>query len=260
MTRWRRGRQPPPLEYDWTDRVNSLDAHLAFSAHIYLIVRPGPEHRSAEAGAGESATVPPLISHAAVWARSEVEKATCEWGVLQRHAAQHSVNERVARHLPHTMHGAVLSSLTVALSVSEDDTHAAHALQQARREAHLDEIARRQTSATLRFLREECFDNPASARLFLMLNTNTRLGVFPSAEQADAIVSEVTRWHPDTLWVQVAKTLHTVFGSLTPDQTEELLRVLAAALHSTGHPEQARNLDDLRSGADCGKDGEATGS
>ncbi|MEV6610969.1 hypothetical protein [Kutzneria sp. NPDC051319] len=260
MTRWRRGRQPPPLEYDWTDRVDSLDAHLAFSAHIYLIVRPGPVHRRGEAGTDEPAVVPRLVSQAAVWARAEVEEATGKWGVLQRHAAQHSVNEQVARHLPYTMHGAVLSSVTVALSVGEDDTRAAHALQQARREAHLDELARRQTAATLRFLREECFDNPASARLFLMLNTNTRLGVFPSAEQADEIVAEVTRWHPDTLWVQVAKTLHTVFGSLTPDQTKELLRVLAAALHSTGHPEQARNLDDLRSGADRRDDGEATGS
>ncbi|AHH97598.1 hypothetical protein [Kutzneria albida] len=260
MTLWRRGRKPPPLEYNWTDRVNSVDAHLAFSAHIYLTVHPDPERRTGEADAGGAVVVPPSVSQAAVWARSEVEEVTREWDVLHRHAAQHSVNERVGQHLPHTLYGAVVGSVTVALSVSEDDTRAAHALQQAHREAHLDEIARRQAAATLRFLREECFDNPASARLFLMLNTNTRLGVFPSAQQADEVVAEVTRWHPDSLWVQVAKTLHTVLGALTPGQTEELLRVLAAALHSTGHSEQAHNLDDLRSRADRGEDGEATGS
>lgn len=125
-------------------------------------------------------------------------------------------------------------------------------LQEARREAHLDELARRQAAANLRFLREECFDNPASARLFLMLNTTSRLGVFPTAQEADEVVAEVTRWHADSLWVQVAKTLQTALESLTPDQTDELLRVLSAALSSTGHPDQARTPRDLRRSANRG--------
>ena len=90
-----------------------------------------------------------------------------------------------------------MASAIAVLSVTTDDSRAAHELQQARREAHLDELARRQTAASLWFLREECFDNPASARLFLMLNTTARLGVFPTTHQADDIVAEVTRWNPD---------------------------------------------------------------
>ncbi|EWM12048.1 hypothetical protein KUTG_02352 [Kutzneria sp. 744] len=241
------------MEYNWTDRVDSMDTHLAFTARVHLIVHPAVEHRAGGGNDDWPVGEPPVVSQAAVWTRSLVGEATREWDVLHRHAAQHGVNERLSRHLPHTMDDAVVGSVTVALSVDEDDIRAAHELQRARREAQLDELACHQTATTLRFLREECFDNPGSARLFLMLNTNTRLGVFPSAQQADAVVDEVTRWHPDSLWVQVAKTLQAAFGSLTHNQTKELLRVLSAVLRGTGHPEQASDLDDLRSAVERGE-------
>ncbi|GAB3453768.1 hypothetical protein [Actinophytocola sediminis] len=250
MSWWRRRPTPPPLEHSWTDYVGSADAHLGFAAHIHLTVHPEPAYLGvALTNGGVHAGVPPVLSRAGVWARLQVETVTEKWDVLHRQAAQHDLNDQLARHLPHTLDGgAVVAAATAVLSVTADDIRAGHELLHARREAHMDELARRQIAATLRFLREECFDNPASARLFLMLNTNTRLGVFPTAQQADDVVDEVTRWHPDTLWVQVAKTLQTALGALTPDRTDELLRVLSAALHSTGHPDQARTIHDLRSG------------
>lgn len=257
MSWWRR-RQTRPLEHSWTDRVDSVNDHLGFAARIHLTVHldPAQPARTPEGAPSNDGTLAgvlsPAVSRAAVWSRSQVEEVTRQWSVLHRHAAQHDLNDRLSQHLPHTLHGGVVTSMTAVLSVTTDDARAAHELQQTRREAHLDDLTRRQTAATLRFLREECFDNPASARLFLMLNTTTRLGVFPTGQQADDIVAEVTRWHPDTLWVQVAKTLQTALGSLTSDQTDELLRVLSAALHSTGHPDQARTLHDLRSGAERG--------
>ncbi|MEV0082885.1 hypothetical protein [Saccharopolyspora sp. NPDC050642] len=139
--------------------------------------------------------------------------------------------------------------MTAALSVPPESHQAALDLQQQRREAQLDELARRQAAATMRFLRQECFDNPASARLFLMLNASSRLGVFPNADQAEDVVTEVNKWHPDTLWVQVARTLQTALASLTPGQTDELLRLLSVMLRTTGHPSQADELNDLRSPA-----------
>lgn len=252
MSRRRQRTISPPWEHNWTDRVDSVDEHLGFVAHIHLAVHLDPVHPADPASLpstddGAPAVVPPAVSRAAMWARSQVEKVTQDWGVLHRHAAQHDLNDRLSRGVPHTVDGGVVGSLTAVLSVATDDTRAAHALQEARREAYLDELARRQTAANLRFLREECFDNPASARLFLMLNTTSRLGVFPNAQQADDVVTEVTRWHSDSLWVQVAKTLQTALVSLTPEQADELLRVLSAVLSSTGHPDQARTLHDLRS-------------
>ncbi|MEU5850676.1 hypothetical protein [Saccharopolyspora shandongensis] len=95
------------------------------------------------------------------------------------------------------------------------------------------------------------FDNPASARLFLMLNTSSRLGVFPNAQQADNVVTEVNKWHPETLWVQVAKTLQDALSSLNPGQIDELLHLLSVTLRSTGHPVQADKLNDLRDQSTC---------
>jgi hypothetical protein len=241
------------LDYNWPDLVESIDADVGFTVHIHLTVHPESASPGdiVELDHGDG-VIPGNVSGAAAWARSEVETVTRKWDVLHRSAAQHAVNEHLSGLLPRTVAGAMVGSAIAALSVSADDTRAAHELYQARREARLDELVRRQTAATLRFLREECFNNPASARLFLMINTHARLGVFPNAEQADDIVAEVTRWHPDALWVQIATTLQATLMSLTPDQIDELLRVLSAALHSTGHPDEAFILRNLRADADQG--------
>ncbi|WP_409497212.1 hypothetical protein [Amycolatopsis sp. cmx-11-12] len=257
MNWWRRRRILPPLEHSWHDRFTSSDEHIGFTARVHIIVQTGDTFDAGWRN-DEPLELRPGIDQAIAYVRSEVECLLKQWEVMKRSAAQHAVNHHLSSKLPHELDDGALTVAAVALSVADDDAHAAEEMRQARHEEHLDELARRRVAANMRFLRDECFDNPASARLFLMLNTTTRLGVFPDAQQADAVIAEVNQWHPDSLWVQLAGILQPVVRSLSPSQADELVRILSAALRSTGHPEEADAVVDLWSDARRGPEADST--
>jgi hypothetical protein len=235
---WRRRPAQATVEHSWSEPVNSSDPDVPFIARLHLTMRAD--------GSGPPDQGSPVLSAAATGLREEVEKVARRWSVLHRQSAQHELNDRLARIAPYSQDEPTVRAVTAILSVPQESAHAATRLLELRREAHLDELARRQVAANMRFLRDVCFDNPASARLFLMLNASPRLGVFPTTDEAEDLVTEVGRWHPENLWVQVAKTLHAALGSVSADQAAEMLRVLAALLRATGHPIQADQLLRLR--------------
>jgi hypothetical protein len=255
MSLWRRRRSSAPIEHTWVDQLDSSDENLCFTArvHLTLQVPRTPSHTAMTSSDQRPAPVeqtapPPGVCTAAHWIRQHLQAVALRWSVLQRHAAQHDLNATVAALLPH--HNPdddhIIVAATAILTVTPAEHHAALQLQHARHEAHLDDLARRQTTATMRFLQEECFTTPATARLFLLTTPSPRLGVFPTAEHADAIMEEITRWRPESLWVRLAHTLHTTLHDLPKGQLDELLRMLAVVLRETGHRDSAADIEDIR--------------
>ena len=246
MNWWRRRAKPRMLHHAWQDRLKSRDQDVEFTARIYLTVQTDARAQQNENNLGPQPSEDPAISEAAVWVRSTASEITAKLSVLQRHGAQHELNVGLSGVVPQQLGEHRVTAVTIALAVSPDAHQAALDLEQARREAALDELARKQIAATMRFVRDECFRDPASARLFLMLNASPRLGVFPNADQADLLIEEVIRWHPEALWVQIAKTLDSVVTGLPSTQIEELLRLLHWGAEQTGHKKEAGELERLR--------------
>lgn len=246
MNWWGGRAKPRTLHYDWQDRLKSCDQDVEFTARIYLTIQTGARAQRNEHDPGSQPSEDPAVSEAAVWVRSAASEITAKSSVLHRHGAQHELNAGLSRVVPQQFGEHRVTAVTIALAVSPDAHQAALDLEQARREAALDELARKQIAATMRFVRDECLRDPASARLFLMLNASPRLGVFPNADQADSLIEEVVRWHPEALWVQIAKTLDSVVTGLPPTQVEELLRLLRWGVDQTGHKKEAGELDRLR--------------
>ncbi|MGW3660672.1 hypothetical protein ACWD6R_35715 [Streptomyces sp. NPDC005151] len=114
------------------------------------------------------------------------------------------------------------------------------------REHELDDLARRQAQARETFLREEILANPAAARLYGLLEGESkhwpRLGGPPTATNLEELVREVRQWQPGQQWVTVAQLLHTFVGDLTEEGRKELLIILSDAVRAFGDENTAHRL------------------
>ncbi|MYS79482.1 hypothetical protein [Embleya scabrispora] len=115
-----------------------------------------------------------------------------------------------------------------------------------RREYELDALARRQVRARAEFLNSEILANPASARLYTLLERSAehwpRLGGLPAATDLTNLVREVQQWQPHARWVVVAQLLHDFVVGLSEDGRTEFLTILARAVHVYGDEERAQEL------------------
>lgn len=214
---------------DYHDRLPSRDPDIDFTTRVHLTLRV------------LSKDVPPdPLAPAACDLRPLLTQVTEKWSVLRREAAQQEIN--VA--LRHPFRGAdyeVTSALAV-LTVDRESVVAAERLRHERREAHLDELARRQLKARMSFLREECFSNPGDAKLFAMLNAHPRLGAPPPLDQVRQVVDEVSEWHESALPVRLAALLQEVTTKLSPERMDELVKLLCRGLNTVGEHEASERL------------------
>jgi hypothetical protein len=178
-----------------------------------------------------------------------LRKAVSHMSVLRRDVAQRALNSLVAQSIPLALDDdATLSGVIAVLAVEEDSLNFAREFEALRREAHLDEMGRRQMRAAMNFVRDECLVDPASARLFLMLNHSSRLGSFPSAERADDLIEELSLWRPDQGWIRLAKAIQDIVKKLSPSQIDEIVMLLQTVLKAGGHHQVAASLESFRSG------------
>ncbi|MFG2848350.1 hypothetical protein ACGF12_35095 [Kitasatospora sp. NPDC048296] len=130
----------------------------------------------------------------------------------------------------------------------EDRRREEHAQEedQLRREYELDTLARRQARARADFLRAEILADPASARLYTLLERYTehwpRLGGPPAGTSLPDLVREVQQWQPQTRWVVVAQLLHDFVAGLTEEGRKEFLTILAKAVKVHGDEKAAQAL------------------
>lgn len=230
------GRRSPirqTAEDSYTDRLPSEDPDIDFDVRVHLTIRTVLSQPSQ------------AVSDAAVILRPILEKATGSMSVLRRDAAQQNININVRRCLPVRNGDYDVIAITAVLGVDPSAIQSARKIQHQKREAYLDELARRQTRARMSFLREECLRDPSSARLFLMLEASPRIGTFPTPEIAKEIAAEITAWRPESRWVRIAMLLSDIVEKSTPSQIREVVMLLSSALATTGKHEQAIQLKEL---------------
>ncbi|GAA2133281.1 hypothetical protein GCM10009760_09280 [Kitasatospora kazusensis] len=174
--------------------------------------------------------------------RRVAESVASQRSVLRCDATEQDINHELRRRLPWPTEGIEIRSAHVSLHVDEHTRSSAERAAQLGREATLEVLARHQTAARIRFMEEEILRNPATARLYLMLEQTSRHGELPPGVDADQIVREVQQWRPDATWVVVAQLLHTFVSNLTSQDHQDLLRTLRALFLEYDGKELAERL------------------
>lgn len=231
------------------DRPPSADPTLCFTAQIHVTWR---RHDSTHVSASRH-TAARLI-------REVVEEAAAECNVLRPDAAEQDVASTVHARLPLGGEGIVVTDARVQISVDDATRNAALTAEQLqqdferragqlRHEYELDELARRQVRAREAFLRDEILANPASARLYTLLEGAAehwpRLGGPQPGTDFSDLVREIRQWQPGQQWVTVAQLLHEFLTGLSAEGRKELLTLLTDAVKAFGSDETAQRLTAL---------------
>lgn len=233
----------------FTDRPTSMDPTLSFTAEIRATWR-------CHTG---SSTLP--NSHTApLLARQQIEKAAKHCDVLRPTAAEQDIATAVRQCLPLAQDGVVVADVQVRITVDDATREAAllaerlrqeyrRRKERLRRDHELDDLARRQARAREAFLREEILADPATARLYGLLegasNNWPRLGGPPAGTNLGELVREIRQWQPGEQWVTVAQLLHTFVSGLSEEGRKELLTILTDAVRAFGDENTARQLAQL---------------
>jgi hypothetical protein len=203
----------------------------------------------------------PVSRHAAAHLlRAVIDEAAATCDVLRPDAAEQDISATVHARLPLTGDGVVVTDARIEISVDDATRNAALTAEQLhqdfqrgalqlRHEYELDELARRQARARAVFLRDEILANPASARLYTLLESSAphwgRLsGPEPGADLA-GLVREIRQWQPGQQWVAVAQLLHEFLTSMSAEGRKELLTLLIDAVKAFGAEETAQRLISL---------------
>ncbi len=258
---------PPTWTYTFVDRLASSEPTLRFTAQVHVTWRAGQ-------GGGTGSP-----DDAARLVREIVDDAAASCDVLRRDAAEHDINAALRAQLPLSGLGVEVLHSYVRLTIDDSTQKAAllaermrqgYALEEARRrreqeredaqrrvehsreedqlrrEYELDALARRQARARAEFLRTEILADPASARLYTLLERYTehwpRLGAPPAGTSLPDLVREVQQWQPQARWVVVAQLLHDFVAGLTEEGRKELLTILAKAVKVHGDEKTAQAL------------------
>lgn len=228
--RWssRKGTVP----YDFHDTLDSAEDGLGFTADFRLLWRP----------VGRAPANDLLASHASRLVRVLAEPIARAGNVLRPQAVEQDISDRLLHQLPLRDDAVLVPWARVIVSVDPGTACVAEQLLHERQQAGLAEHARHQAAARIAFMRSQILRDPASARIYLLLDNSAQHGVLPPGADIDELVREVQQWHPESRWVVIAQLLHTFIGKLTPADAEELLKTLRALFSDFDYGELAQQL------------------
>lgn len=230
MRWWRRANRERLL--DFQDLLDSAQEGLAFSVGFRIQWRPArkaPDSDLLEARAGRLVRMP-----AEALARSG--------SVLRPQALEQDVNDQLLGLLPLRGEDVLVFGARVAVSVDSATLRIGEQLAQAQLQADLDNLSRRQIAARMAFMRSQVLQDPASARIYLLVESSVRHGVLPPGADIDEIVRQVHQWHPQSRWVVTAQLLHAFVGGLTPADTDDLVNTLQSLFGMYGRHDLAEQL------------------
>ena len=162
--------------------------------------------------------------------------------VLRAEATEQDINHELRRRTPWQTQGIEILWAQVSLHVDDHALSSAERMARLRREAALEEIARQQTAARIRFMQDEILRTPATARIYLMLEQGAQHGALPPGVDIDEIVRDVQQWHPQAQWVVVAQLVYAFLANLTAEDRSDLLHTVRGMFEEYGEKELAEQL------------------
>ncbi|WP_133851242.1 hypothetical protein [Labedaea rhizosphaerae] len=167
---------------------------------------------------------------------------TCQHSVVRWRVVRQLLAARLSELVPFSLPGAELREATVVVHVASEHLDAGLQIEHARHELELDELAHRQVRARMRFLREECLRDPASAELFTLLPPSPRLADSSPAGDPDRLVNLVRNWQPTRGWVRAAEVLIEFGNKLTSEQLLMLGTVGRQVMESFSEAERGQQF------------------
>lgn len=138
-----------------------------------------------------------------------------------------------------------IANVFVRVKLDDDAAARARELQRMRHELELDSLARRQARARARFIRDECLADPATARIYALLEKSSRLGELAGVLDQEDLVAQVAQWHEPAKAVLISQGVIGFLERLTPDQAFDILSRFIPMVRAFGGTELADQLQDL---------------
>jgi hypothetical protein len=215
--------------YEFSETLPSNHPNLHFDVRFTI------EWSSAEPG-----SLPPgiLARQVRQWAEPPARGSD----VLRCAAAEQDINQVLHGNLPLRFEEAIIHSAIVATAVDERTLSTAQSMQRSKQEFELDEIRRQRMRRQLAFLREEVYSDPATARIYWLLQNPHHPNPLAQAVQLDDLVQQVSDWHSGKEWVSVAQLLHKFVEDLTKQERSDLLGLLRHVFQTHGKVDLAAQL------------------
>ncbi|RJQ84680.1 hypothetical protein [Amycolatopsis panacis] len=245
---WGAGRWHDLRDYVHHDHYPSVDDDVAFK--VTLTVRARVRSRR-----GQSPPDPlDLIVPAA---DKVIRPAARRIGGLRCGYLQHRVAGELAELTSKSTKDARISDVYCRVKLDEETAARAREVQRMRHELELDELARQQARARAQFIRDECLADPATARVYTLLERSPRLGELAGVLDGDDLVAQLAQWHEPAMPVLIAQAVIGLLGRLTPKQSYDIVDNFIGVVRGYGAPEVADQLQALNKHPDEGVHREA---
>lgn len=221
LFKWRSAarQEPARFTYEFKDRLPSKDRHFEFTVQVsveWSVAGPLPVE------------APHLV--AGGWVRGIAHAVAGRMSVLQVRTAEQGVDRAVAAELPSSVGVVRIHRARVALSVEDSTLQAGHRLEHERQEQALESLRQERLRSRMRFLRDEVLRDPASARIYWLLEHPNQTDSLTQPQALDELVREVNRWRPQDQWVTIAQLLHEFVKELPVSHRERLVATLRELL------------------------------
>jgi hypothetical protein len=234
--RWGTARWSNLQDYVCRDHFPSADKGIGFT--VVLTVQARISSRRGQSPANPLDLVVPAAEPIIRPTAAEISALRCSY-------LQHTIAGKLAK-LTSLSTGQV-QIVDVFVRVKLDDEAAARAreVQRMRHEFELDELARQQARARARFVRDECLADPATARIYTLLEKSPRLGELAGVLDREDLVAQVAQWHQPARAVLIAQGVIDFLERLTPDQGYDIVDRFISMVRGYGAPELADELQNL---------------
>jgi len=196
------------------DRLPCADG-FSFDAEVNYVWKF--RRRSDDEAAGLEAVV---RSHILQW----LGELTKGGSVLRSEMIESKVNSEFRHALPAFVGSATVMAVRAVLRVDQESEEVARELDLAyvceRREA----LDRRRAKERIEFFRSEILKDPASARLYLLLESPITAGVISRQEEVERLVDAVAAWHPYNRWVHLTSLFREFFADQPVTAVEAVVR------------------------------------
>jgi len=154
----------------------------------------------------------------------EAERLTGDTSVLRSNVAESRLNSELHRLMPARAGVATITGARARLTVNAASEDAARELILTQARTRREEADRNRARERVEFFRNEILKDPASARLYLLLESPMTSGTATTQAEIDRLVEEVAAWHPTNRWIQVTALLRELFDNQPATAREALVR------------------------------------
>ncbi|MGI5500847.1 hypothetical protein [Lentzea sp. CA-135723] len=234
--RWGSARWTDQREYSYRDSVPSADEGVEFT--VVLTVQARVARRRGQSPPDPLDLVVPA-------ADAIIRPMAAGTAALRAGYLQHTVASQVADLKSLSDKQARISDVFVWISLDDDAAARAREVQRLLHELRLDELARRQARARARFVRDECLADPATARIYALLEKSPRTGELGDVLAREDLVTQVAQWHEPAKAVLVTRGIIGLFERLTPEQAVDIVSRFIPVLKAYGAVELADELQGI---------------